>query len=89
MKRTWPYDMWSLGVTWLEIVMGTPHVFQVDPRTRAKLYHQLNMEAMSEVRAHKRLMIHRIKNCCAAHLLILETVWTVALLGVARSVARD
>ena len=49
MKRTWPYDMWSLGVTWLEIVMGTPHVFQVDPRTRAKLYHQLHMEAMSEV----------------------------------------
>ena len=49
MKRTWPYDMWSLGVTWLELVMGTPHVFQVDPRTRAKLYHQLNMKAMSEV----------------------------------------
>ena len=49
MKRTWPYDMWSLGVTWLEIIMGRPHVFQVDPRMRAKLYHQLNMEAMSEV----------------------------------------
>ena len=50
LKRTWPYDMWSLGVTWLEVVMGTPHVFQVDPRTRVKLYHQLRMDAMSDVR---------------------------------------
>ena len=50
LKRTWPYDMWSLGVTWLELVMGTPHVFQVDPRTRVKLYHQLRMDAMSDVR---------------------------------------
>ena len=49
LKRTWPYDMWSLGVTWLELVMGTPHVFQVDPRTRVKLYHQLRMDAMSDV----------------------------------------
>lgn len=50
MKRAWPYDMWSLGVTWLELVMGTPHIFQVDSRTRAKLYHQLSMDAMSDVR---------------------------------------
>ena len=52
LKRTWPYDMWSLGVTWLELVMGTPHVFQVDPRTRVKLYHQLRMDAMSDVSRH-------------------------------------
>lgn len=30
-KRTWPYDMWSLGVSWLELVLGTPHVFQARP----------------------------------------------------------
>ena len=41
--------MWSLGVTWLELVMGTPHVFQVDHRTRVKLYHQLRMDAMPDV----------------------------------------
>ncbi len=27
-KRTWPYDMWSTGVVWLEMLLGTPHVFQ-------------------------------------------------------------
>ena len=60
LKRTWPYDMWSLGVTWLELIMGTPHVFQVDPRTRVKLYHQLRMDAMSDVRlctAHASLRL--------------------------------
>lgn len=31
LKRTWPYDMWSLGVSWLELVLGTRHVFQVCP----------------------------------------------------------
>ena len=66
MKRTWPYDMWSLGVTWLEIVMGTPHVFQVDPRTRAKLYHQLNMEAMSEVSGPRMPEISKVWECGAA-----------------------
>lgn len=66
MKRTWPYDMWSLGVTWLEIVMGTPHVFQVDPRTRAKLYHQLNMEAMSEVSGPRMPEISNVWECGAA-----------------------
>ena len=29
LKRTWPYDMWSLGVAWLELVLGTREVFQV------------------------------------------------------------
>ena len=27
MKRTWPYDVWSAGVAWLELVLATPHVF--------------------------------------------------------------
>lgn len=31
LKRTWPYDMWSLGVSWLELVLGTRHVFQASP----------------------------------------------------------
>lgn len=25
----WQYDIWSLGVTWAELLLGTPHVFQV------------------------------------------------------------
>ncbi|KAK9917046.1 hypothetical protein WJX75_000279 [Coccomyxa subellipsoidea] len=48
LKRTWPYDMWSLGVSWLELVLGTRHVFQVDAKTRARLYQKINLEAMPE-----------------------------------------
>ena len=33
-ERTWPYDMWSLGVIFLELILGTPHVFDISPRTR-------------------------------------------------------
>ncbi|PHU22094.1 putative inactive protein kinase [Capsicum chinense] len=31
------YDMWSVGVVILELVLGTPDVFQVSSRTRALL----------------------------------------------------
>ena len=91
MKRTWPYDMWSLGVTWLEIVMGTPHVFQVDPRTRAKLYHQLNMEAMSEVHGLEMHDNLELQNCAAACWLgwSLETVQAAAFLKILQYVACD
>ena len=41
-KRTWPYDMWSLGVVWLELVVATPHVFQISPRTAALLERHLH-----------------------------------------------
>ena len=28
-RRMSAYDMWSVGVVWLELLLGTPHVFQV------------------------------------------------------------
>jgi len=28
------YDSWSIGVVFLELILGTPHVFTVDQRTR-------------------------------------------------------
>eukprot|EP00250_Pteridium_aquilinum_P003956 c14216_g1_i1 orf=1160-2065(+) len=31
------YDLWSIGVVMLELVLGTPHVFQIAARTRALL----------------------------------------------------
>ena len=43
------YDMWSVGVTWLELVLGTPHVFQLSARQRALLHHHLKLEDKSEV----------------------------------------
>ncbi|KAF8388113.1 hypothetical protein HHK36_026779 [Tetracentron sinense] len=31
------YDMWSMGVVILELILGSPHVFQINARTRALL----------------------------------------------------
>ncbi|KAL4200161.1 hypothetical protein AMTRI_Chr03g148290 [Amborella trichopoda] len=36
------YDMWSVGVVMLELIIGSPHVFQISSRTRALLDQQLN-----------------------------------------------
>eukprot|EP00891_Asterochloris_glomerata_P000099 jgi/Astpho2/99/e_gw1.00004.112.1_t len=41
--------MWSVGVTWLELILGTPHVFQLSARQRALLHHHLKLEDKSEV----------------------------------------
>lgn len=41
LRRTWPYDMWSLGVTFLELILASPHVFTPSARTRATLHHRL------------------------------------------------
>lgn len=35
------YDMWSVGVVMLELVLGTPNVFQINALTRALLDRQL------------------------------------------------
>lgn len=36
-KDSTKYDLWSIGVVMLELVLGTPHVFQIAARTRALL----------------------------------------------------
>ncbi len=43
--------MWSAGVTWLELVLATPHVFAPSARTRARLFHQLRLGEQSQARA--------------------------------------
>ena len=35
------YDMWSVGVVMLELVLGTPNVFQINALTRVLLDRQL------------------------------------------------
>ena len=32
------YDSWSIGVIFLELILGTPHVFTVDQRARVSDY---------------------------------------------------
>jgi hypothetical protein len=49
-RPTWPYDMWSCGVVWLELLLGSPDVFQVPARTRALLHHRLHFDARPQVR---------------------------------------
>ncbi|CAM6025619.1 unnamed protein product [Sphagnum balticum] len=39
--QAYMYDLWSVGVVMLELVLGTPHVFQISTRTRALLDHRL------------------------------------------------
>ncbi|KAK9817610.1 hypothetical protein WJX74_001274 [Apatococcus lobatus] len=46
--RTWPYDMWSLGVIWLELILGTPHVFDISSRTKAIMQRELHLESKTE-----------------------------------------
>ncbi|XP_020233845.1 uncharacterized protein LOC109813954 isoform X2 [Cajanus cajan] len=40
-SSTMKYDMWSVGVVMLELVLGTPNVFQINALTRALLDKQL------------------------------------------------
>jgi len=47
--------MWSAGVTWLELVLATPHVFAPSARTRVRLFHQLRLGEQSQVRAPRCL----------------------------------
>ncbi|KAG7346445.1 serine/threonine protein kinase [Nitzschia inconspicua] len=42
------YDSWSIGVTILELLLGTPNVFTVDQRTNALLTHKMERAGASE-----------------------------------------
>lgn len=54
--QTHVYDMWSVGIVVLELVLGTPHVFQISARTRILLEQQL--EGMDEA-AKKTIFLLR------------------------------
>ncbi|CAI9107759.1 OLC1v1007201C5 [Oldenlandia corymbosa var. corymbosa] len=41
MKKNLKYDMWSVGVIMLELILGSPNVFQISSKTRALLDKQL------------------------------------------------
>ncbi|CAN4093393.1 unnamed protein product [Withania somnifera] len=56
---TMKYDMWSVGVVILELVLGTPDVFQVSSRTRALLDQHLKgwNESLKEIAYKLRLFM--------------------------------
>ncbi|XP_015891455.3 uncharacterized protein LOC107425914 isoform X1 [Ziziphus jujuba] len=53
-SRTLKYDMWSVGVVILELILGSPNAFQISAYTRALLDQQLDgwSEGLKEL-AHK------------------------------------
>eukprot|EP00898_Chlorokybus_atmophyticus_P008559 jgi/Chlat1/8704/Chrsp88S08082 len=50
------YDIWSVGVVMLELALGTPHVFNIDARTRALLERRLMGE-----NEHNRDMAYKLR----------------------------
>ncbi|CAI5728088.1 unnamed protein product [Hyaloperonospora brassicae] len=48
------YDLWSVGVVFLELVLGSPHVFLISPRARAKLDVELDAQRRQSQQTHRR-----------------------------------
>jgi serine/threonine protein kinase len=46
------YDMWSVGVVFLELFLGSPHVFSIQSRARVKLDAQLGGKVRSDKYKH-------------------------------------
>ncbi|DAZ97237.1 TPA: hypothetical protein N0F65_010399 [Lagenidium giganteum] len=44
LAQPWTYDLWSVGVVFLEMVLGSPQVFMISSRARAKLDAQLRQK---------------------------------------------
>jgi len=63
-KRLWPYDVWSLGVVWLELLLGTPHVFQVSARTRAMMDVKLHLEHKPEEERQRIYLLRGMMELC-------------------------
>lgn len=57
------YDMWSLGVLMLEILLGSPDVFSVDGRTRARIEARLGPKVDSEVKQKAILFRAFVEYC--------------------------
>ena len=62
LQRLKSYDMWSVGVLWLEFILGTPHVFHLDARTRALLDHRL--KPRSEAERQKAYLMRGLMELC-------------------------
>jgi serine/threonine protein kinase len=46
--RLHSYDIWSVGVVFLELIMGSPHVFQLSPGTQRVLDAKLQLGGRSQ-----------------------------------------
>jgi serine/threonine protein kinase len=58
------YDSWSIGVTILELLLGTPNVFTVDQRTSALLTHKMERAGASEDEISHALYLAALSQFC-------------------------
>mmetsp|Transcript_11737 Transcript_11737/g.24841 ORF Transcript_11737/g.24841 Transcript_11737/m.24841 type:complete len:659 (+) Transcript_11737:546-2522(+) len=58
------YDSWSIGVLTLELLLGTPHVFSVDQRTKALLTNQMKRAGASDDEMAYALFLAALSNFC-------------------------
>ena len=52
--------MWSVGVTWLELMLATPHVFAISERQRILLEQALHLDKQPQVGALPT--VHRLSS---------------------------
>ncbi len=63
------YDMWSIGVVVLELILGTPEVFTLNQRTQAVLAHELDRGRGGEERINNEdiLFLASLADMCIYH----------------------
>ncbi len=73
----WAYDMWSAGVVWLELVLGTPHVFHISAAQRARLDARLDL---SRKAAADRQLVYLLRGMMEMCLYPQVSCWSRAAL---------
>lgn len=63
-NRYQAYDIWSIGVVWLEFIFGTPHVFELPSRTQARLDQDFKAFNMSEKDRDKLHLLRAMMEFC-------------------------
>jgi len=64
-RESRPYDMWSVGITWLELIFGTPHVFGISERQRIMLNQALHLDRQPPVRCPSRAVAEEMRSAPA------------------------
>jgi len=58
------FDMWSVGVVVLELLLGSPNVFSVDQRTRSLITNKLKKEGASDHDINRALYLAALSQFC-------------------------
>ncbi|PNH02892.1 hypothetical protein TSOC_011092 [Tetrabaena socialis] len=62
--RSWTYDMWSVGVVWLELLLATPQVWQLPAATRALLEARLALRGRPESERSLLFLLRGLMEWC-------------------------